>query len=237
MYSIRGIRFSLRGLGITGARFGVNWHKRLPDKSNFSTKWNAIEWCSSNTDRRYRISRHWVRVGLAVASLCWTINLAAPTCEGQVQVWLDSLNSPVEGDNLTATVHRDGAVSQGGNFTVRVELTYTDPITGFDVFRQSLPHVLTASLQSGNLTQSADIAINTLDNQIVNNDVTVKAEVISGTGGSSYCMPDTTSRPSSKTTTIRDDDSYTEFLELATKRQLDDHRRRRHSTDRRTVRR
>ena len=162
---------------------------------------------------RSYVVRQFARFVLIVIALHATGHVVAQTCTSSVNMWIDSINSPTEGERFNVTVKRDRSGPLVNAFTARVRLSYTSPISGFDLFDLSLPTVL--ETEFGIYATESYISVPSLDNFIVNDDVGVEARVIEGTGINNYCIPDSSTQPSARTGTIQDDDSYTHFIDLA----------------------
>ena len=172
---------------------GKNWRKFIPTPDPFANACIPFLLCILAT-------------GFSVPVVAQSI-----TCVLQEDVWIKSVNSPNEGNSLNVTVERDADIFQQGEaLNVTVKLSYTNPISGLNVLENTLPHTYGVTIKANDST--ARLSVNGVQNYIVNDAVGIKAEILAD---SDYCVPDTTSRPASRTTSIADDDSYKQFVELA----------------------
>ena len=165
---------------------------------------------SSNRTARHRRFLFWTPLAFVLFLPTFAPDAFAQSCpSNQWQIWMQSVSSPEEGDNLLVHVNRNG--QQAGAMEVEVQISYVGTAPGFDVFDSTLPSDHTITISSGQ--SSGGLSLGTTDNAVVSGDVEIKAEVKTST---SYCVPDTTDRPASATGTVTDNDTYSLFVELGT---------------------
>ena len=183
-----------------------SWRDR---KSSFDHRILTLE----RLNARLRLDqRKWAVLCALLVVLIAPFHFHAQTCSDEdEQVWISGINSPTEGGTLTVTVQRNDVAVDSRLNGIRVRVEYVGDTPSFSLFSTTVPTNRLVSIPAND--QSTTLSLQTSDNDVVSPDIEIRARIFLS---STYCVPNSSTRPRERVGKVIDNDEYSLFVELGT---------------------